>query len=198
MNNEENKDENFYRCLYCEAVFDTEEERDAHTFEKHMDTVEQKLSEITEKLSKVAEDHKEVIYNWKNQKRKEFLLQIASENPRLLHEIQTSPHADEMLDKMVEEDIFKRALRTETLSSFDAMWLKHPKFEEVYQASRSKPKHEPKTGDSTGQSEEFFESPDAMIDSTQRTNKREDLSDEDKQKQKALLILTSLLRKRKA
>ncbi len=119
-----------------------------------MDAVEEKLGEISE----LAQEHKQTIQEWKDEKRKEFLLKISQERPQLLHEIQCSPHADEMLDKMVAEDLFKRALRTETLSSFDVMWLRHPRFEEIYKASREKPEHQPQTGDSTGQSEEFFES----------------------------------------
>lgn len=192
MNNENEIEENYHQCLYCGATFDTEEERDSHTFEKHMNAVEEKLSQIRN----IAEEHKETIQEWKDQKKKELLLKIATENPRLLHELQVSPHADEMLDKMISEDLFKKALKVETLSSFDAIWLRHPKFEAIYKAERDKPKHQPRTGDSTGQTEEFFESPDAMISTTQRTNTRENLSEEDRHRKQMVLVLTALLRKR--
>lgn len=149
-------EENYYSCLYCGATFDTEEERDSHTFEKHMDTVEQKLREISE----LAEEHKETIDNWRDQKRKEFLLKISQERPQLLHEIQCSTHGEEMLDRMVEEDLFKRALKVKTLSSFEAMWLKHPKFEEVYEAEKRRLQYPYEHEDrSTGQSEETIEIP---------------------------------------
>lgn len=155
-------EENYYSCLYCGATFDTEEERDSHTFEKHMDTVEQKLREISE----LAEKHSETIDNWRDQKRKEFLLKISQERPQLLHEIQCSTHGEEMLDRMVEEDLFKRALKVKTLSSFDAMWLKHPKFEEVYEAEKNRQKSQEEytyehKDESTGQDEQTFEIPES-------------------------------------
>jgi len=197
-NENEETEENFYVCMYCHALFDDENQRDEHVFKSHMHEVEQKLSEIAN-LAQQPE-HKQTIQEWKDEKRKELLLKISQERPQLLHEIQTSPHADEMIDKMIEEDLFKKALKTETLSSFDAMWLRHPKFEEIYRASREKPEHQPQTGDSTGQTEEFFESPQSMIDKTKSTNIRgkESLSEEDMKKKHLVLILYSLLRKRKS
>jgi uncharacterized C2H2 Zn-finger protein len=194
MNNEnEEIEENFYSCQYCSMTFDNSDQRDEHVFQSHMHEVEEKLGQIRN----IAEEHSETISEWKAEKKKELLLKIATERPQLLHEIQTSPHADEMLDKMVSEDLFKRALKTNTLSSFDAMWIQHPRFEEIYRASREKPEHQPQSGDSTGQTEEFFESPDAMISTTKGTNVRENLSEEDMKKKQLVLILYSLLRKRK-
>lgn len=208
---DENEDENFYACPHCGATFDDPDSRDAHVFEQHMDLVEQKLREISE----LAQEHRQTIQEWKDEKKKELLLKIATENPRLLHEIQVSPHADEMLDKMVAEDLFKRALRTETLSSFDAMWLRHPRFEEIYRASREKPEHQPQTGDSTGQSEEYFEipkSPEAekVLEKETPINRvsfrhgklileplSKDSFEELSNKDKSLMILYSLLRKKK-
>jgi len=193
MNNEEETEENYYQCLYCGDTFDTEEERDAHTFENHMNAVEQKLREISE----LAQEHSQTIQEWKDEKRRELLLKISQERPQLLHEIQCSPHGDEILNREVEMELLRKALKTNTLTSFDAMWIKHPKFEEIYRADREKPEHQPQTGQSTGQEEEFFESPDAMIGSTKRTNVKENLTDEDRQKKQMVLVLTALLRKRK-
>jgi hypothetical protein len=195
MNNEDEIEENYYQCLYCGATFDSEDERDSHTFEKHMDAVEEKLSQIRN----IAEENKETIENWKDAKKKELLLKIATERPSLLHIIQTSPHSDEMLDKEIEMDLFKRALHTNSLDSFSAMWIRHPKFEEIYRASRSKPEHQPQTGDSTSQDEQFFESPNAMIDTTKTTNIRgkENLTEDEIKKKQLVLILYSLLRKQK-
>lgn len=193
MHNEEEGEENYYQCLYCGATFDSEEERDSHTFEQHLSEVEEKLSQIRN----IAQENKETIENWKDAKKKELLLKIATERPQLLHIIQTSPHSEEMLAKEIEMDLWKRSLHTNSLDSFSAMWIRHPRFEEIYRASREKPEHQPQTGDSTGQSEEFFESPDAMIDTTKRTNTRENLSDEDKERMKVLLILNALMRRKK-
>jgi uncharacterized C2H2 Zn-finger protein len=194
MNNEnEEIEENFYSCQYCSMTFDSSDQRDEHVFQSHMHEVEEKLGQIRN----IAEEHSETISEWKAEKKKELLLRIAKERPQLLHEIQCSPHSDEMLNKEIEMDLLKRALRTNTLSSFDAMWIRHPKFEEIYKASREKPEHQPQTGQSTGQDEEFFESPDAMIDTTKRTNVRENLSEEDRERMKVLLILNALMRKQK-
>jgi hypothetical protein len=197
-----------------------------------MDAVEQKLREISE----LAQEHSQTIQEWKDEKRKELLLKISQERPQLLHEIQTSPHADEMLDKMVAEDLFKRALKVKTLSSFDAMWLKHPKFDEVYQAEKNRQKSQEEyhpyehKDQSTGQDEQTFEIPESpeakkVLDKKTPVNKvsfkdgklilepeyeperlprnvikyagnREDLSDEDRQRLKTLLILQALMRKR--
>jgi hypothetical protein len=209
MNNEE--EENYYPCQYCGAMYDSEDERDNHIFEKHMDAVEQKLSE----MRNIAESNRETITSWKDEKRKEFLLKISQERPQLLHEIQCSPHSEEMLDKMVEEDLFKRALKIETLSSFDAMWLKHPRFEEIYKASRDKPEHQPQTGDSTGQSEQTIpmpESPEAkkILEKEYPVNKvsfrsgklvlepmSKDSIEQLSEKDKSIMILYSLLRNKK-
>ncbi|MCJ7630834.1 hypothetical protein MUP77_00300 [Candidatus Bathyarchaeota archaeon] len=195
MNNEnEEIEENFYSCQYCSMTFDSSDQRDEHVFQSHMHEVQERLSQIRT----IAEENKETISEWKAERKKELLLKIATERPQLLHEIQTSPHADEMLDKEIEMDLFKRALHTNSLDSFSAMWIQHPRFEEIYRASIQKPAHEPRSGDSTGQTEEFFESPDAMIDTTKRTNVKENLSDEQRNRQKLVLILTALMRKRKA
>jgi hypothetical protein len=191
MTNE--NEENFYQCPYCKATYDDPDSRDDHVFQNHMDMVEQKLSEI----SKIGEEHSQTIQEWRDSKKRELLLKISQEQPQLLHILQTSPESESMLEKMVSEDLFKKALKVETLSSFDAMWLRHPKFEEIYKASREKPEHQPQSGQSTGQDEQFFESPDAMIDTTKRTNTRENLSDEDRERMKILLILNALMRKQK-
>jgi len=185
--------ENVYECQYCHLTFDSSEELEDHVLSIHYREVEQNLS----KIKTIAEEHKETIQEWKDQKKKELLLKIARDNPRLLHEIQVSPHSDEMLDKEVEMELFKRALHTNSLDSFSAMWIRHPKFEEIYKASREKPEHQPQTGDSTGQSEEFFESPDKMIDSTEGTNTRENLSNEDKKKLELIKVLFALTRRQK-
>jgi hypothetical protein len=98
---------------------------------------------------------------------------------------------------MIQESLFKESLRANTASRFDLLWLQSPHFEEVYRASREKPAHQPQTGDSTGQTEEFFESPDSMISTTGRTNTKENLGEEDRHRKQMVLVLTALLRKRK-
>lgn len=209
------EEENYYACLYCGATFDTEEERDNHTFEKHMTEVEEKLSQIRT----IAEEHSETIQEWKDAKRKELLLKIATERPQLLHEIQTSVHGSEILDHEVEMELLRKALSTNSLDSFSAMWIRHPKFEEIYKASREKPEHEPQTGDSTGQSEQTIEMPESpeakkVLERETPVNKvsfrdgrliihplskdakgmsLESLSDKDK----SLLILYSLMRRKR-
>jgi hypothetical protein len=193
MNNENEEIENCFTCQYCNLPFDSSESRDDHVLSTHYKEVEESLNRIRN----VASENAETIESWKDSKKKELLLKIATERPQLLHIIQTSPHSDEMLNSEVEMELLRHALRTNTLSSFDAMWLKSPKFQEVYEAERSKPKHQPQSGDSTGQTEEFFESPDAMIDTTKRTNVKENLSDEQRNRQKLMLILTALMRKQK-
>jgi hypothetical protein len=159
-----------------------------------MRQVEERLS----KIQSIGEEHKQTIQDWKDEKRKKLLLKIATERPQLLHEIQCSVHGEDILNREVEMELLRKALKTNTLSSFDAMWLRHPKFEEVYKASREKPEHQPQSGQSTGQDEQFFESPDKMIDTTQRTNKRENLSEEDRHRKQMVLVLTALLRKKKS
>jgi hypothetical protein len=183
----------WYQCFYCSDIFEDEESRETHIFENHMDEVDEKLSQI----QSIAQENSQTLQEWKNEKKKELLLKIATENPRLLHEIQVSPHSDEMLDKEVEMELFKKALHTNSLDSFSAMWLRHPKFEEISKAERSKPKHEARSGQSTGQDETFYESPDAMIDTTKRTNTRENLSEEDMKKLQLVKILFSIMRNQK-
>lgn len=193
MNNEEIEEENCFTCQYCSLSFDSSEERDDHVLQTHYREVEERLNRIRN----VASENAETIKSWKDAKKKELLLEIATQRPALLHILQTSPHSDEMLDKEIEMDLFKRALHTNSLDSFSAMWIRHPKFEEIYRASRSKPEHEPRSGDSTGQTETFFESPDAMIDTTKRTNTRENLSEEDRHRKQMILVLTALMRRKK-
>jgi hypothetical protein len=155
-------EENCFECQYCNLTFDSSDERDNHVFSTHYKEVEDNLA----KIQHIAEEpsNKQTIQEWKDEKRKELLLKIATERPQLLHEIQTSPHADEMLSKLIEMDLFKQALRVETLSSFDAMWLKHPRFEEFYRASKEKPKHY--SDPQSGQSEQTIpiDSPSAEAD----------------------------------
>lgn len=188
----EETEENTFECQYCHLTFDSPDERDNHVLSCHYEQVSENLA----KIRTIAEEHSDTIASWRDSKRKELLLKIATENPRLLHEIQGT-HGDEILDKMIEESLFKEALRANTASRFDLLWLQSPHFEEVYQASRSKPKHEPQTGQSTGQSEEFFESPDKMIDTTKRTNMKENLSEEDRKKLELVKILFSIMRNQK-
>jgi hypothetical protein len=202
-------EENYYECLYCGATFDTEEERDAHTFEKHMDAVEEKLGEISE----LAQEHKQTIQEWKDEKRKEILSRLSQENPQALRMIQNSPHSDEMLNKLIEMDLFKLALRTQTLNS-DIVWIKSPHFEEVYEAERRKPKHynDPQSGQSeqtipidspndpakkvletaTPINRVSFKSGKLILQPLSKDS-LEQLSDKDK----SLMILYSLLRKKK-
>lgn len=228
MNNDEDEiiEENFYSCLYCEATFDTEDERDDHTFRMHMNEVEEKLGQIRN----IAEENKETISEWKAEKKKELLLKIATERPQLLHEIQTSPHSDEMLDKMVEEELFKTALNTKTLSSFDLMWIRHPKFEEVYRATKYDYKQSHQPDADSGQSDTTIPEPsspeaekvlqkktpvnivsfqngkliltpeyepDRLPRNTKYAGNREDLSESDRKKMEMVIVLQALLRRKK-
>lgn len=229
---EEFKKTGEFSCPFClRTDFECLEDLAQHIEIDH----KYEIQETEEGLSKIAKENKEVLENWVTERKRELLLEIAEKNPRLLHEIQVSPHADEMLDKMVSEDLFKRALKVKTLSSFDAMWLKHPKFDEVYQAEKNRQKsqeeytYEHKDG-STGQDEQTFEIPESpeakkALDKKTPVNKvsfkdgklvltpeyeperlprnvikytgnREDLSDEDRQRLKTLLILQALMRKK--
>jgi hypothetical protein len=224
---EEIIEENFYSCLYCGAIFDTEDERDDHTFRMHMNEVEEKLSEIRS----IGEQHSETISEWKAEKKKELLLRIATERPQLLHEIQCSPHSDEMLDKMVEEELFKTALNTKTLSSFDLMWIRHPKFEEVYKATKYDYKQSHQPDAVSGQSDTTIPEPDSpsadkklrektpvnivtfkdgkliltpeyepdrLPRNVKYAGNRENLSEEDRHKMEMILVLQALLRKKKS
>jgi hypothetical protein len=123
MSNEE-IEENYYECLYCGATFDTEEERDSHTFEKHLDKVQEKLDEI----KKIAEETKEVRDSWKEDMKFGILEKLAREQPQRLYEIRIHP---EILDKMVEEELFKMALRVKMPSKFDLLWMQDPNFDKV-------------------------------------------------------------------
>jgi len=161
----------YYQCFYCSKIFGSEQERETHIYENHIDVVEQKLQEISE-LAQEPE-HKQTIQEWKNEKTKELLLKISRENPKLLHELQGT-HGDEILEKMLSEELFKMALRTETLSSFDAMWLKHPKFEEI-------------------KAEKDNEKQERILE----TNATEEDTEDKRKKRELVMILTSLMRKKK-
>jgi hypothetical protein len=227
MNNEDEIEENYYQCLYCGCTFDSEDQRDDHTFRNHMREVEEKLGQIRS----IGEENKETISEWKAEKKKELLLRIATERPQLLHEIQCSPHSDEMLDKMIEEELFKTALKTKTLSSFDLMWIRHPKFEEVYKATKYdyKQSHQPDAVSgqsdttipepSSPEAERVLEKktpvnivsfkdgkliltpeyePDRLPRNVKYAGNRENLSEEDRHKMEMILVLQALLRKKKS
>lgn len=204
---QDENEENFYVCPHCEATFDTEDERDNHVFKNHMDTVEQKLREISE----LAQEHKQTLQEWKDSKKKELLLKIASENPQKLKEFQGT-HGEELMERELEMSLFKEALKTNTLNSFDLMWIRHPQFEEIYKSTKEKPAHQPQSGDSTGQIEETIPMPehsplpkDVPINKVSfRSGKlilepmSKDSNEQLSEKDKALMILYSLLRKKKS
>jgi hypothetical protein len=203
------ENENTFTCQYCGLTYDSEEELENHVLSMHYEEVEQKLS----KIQNIARENPETIEKWKNDKKKEFLLKIAENHPQTLHIIQTSPHSEEMLDKMVQEELFKEALRTNTASSFDLMWLKDSKFQEIYDQEKKKKKTEQypypyehkydeedneHRDESTGQSETFWKDPQDMIEETEVTNVRENLSDnEDMKKRQLVKILFALTRDKK-
>lgn len=190
---EEFKKTGEFSCPFClRTDFECLEDLAQHIEIDH----QYEIQETEEGLSKIAKENKEVLENWVTERKRELLLEIAEENPRLLHEIQGT-HGDEIIDREIEMDLFKKALKTNTLSSFDAMWIQHPRFEEIYRATREKPEHKPDP--QSGQTEEYFESPDAMIATTKTTNIRgkETLSEEDKARRKMVLVLTALLRNKK-
>lgn len=174
-NNEEIEETNSYECMYCHLTFDSGDERDNHVLSTHYAQVEEKLS----KIRTIAQNHEQTIENWKDKKRKEFLLKISQERPQLLHILQTSPNSESILDKEVEMELLRTALKTNSLSSFDAMWLKSDKLQKALEDSKE---------------ETIQPIPDL-------TRKEESLSDnqsdESKNKQKMVLILYSLMRHRK-
>jgi hypothetical protein len=123
MSNEE-IEENYYECQYCHATFDSEDERDNHVFEKHMDKVEEGLNEIRH----IAEENKEVRGSWRETLKTEILEQLAKEQPQRLYEIRIHP---EILDKMLEERIFKMALKCKMPNKFDLLCMQDPNFDKV-------------------------------------------------------------------
>jgi len=182
------------------------------------------IQETEEGLSKVAKENKEVLENWVTERKREVLEKAYDENPSLF---ELYIKDDMALEKAVRDSIWKESLKYHNLSSFDAKQMDSLVYRgscpdgyslvEVegrkmcipqsvlnaynqYKAEKYdyKEAHKPQSGQSTGQTEEFFESPDAMISTTQRTNTRENLSEEDRHRKELLLVLTALMRKRKS
>jgi hypothetical protein len=123
MSNEE-IEENYYQCQYCGDFFDSEDARDNHVFQVHMDKVEEGLAEIR----RIGEEHKEVIGSWKEKMKIEILEELSREQPQRLYEIRIHP---EILDKIVEERIFKMALKCKMPNKFDLLCMQDPNFDKV-------------------------------------------------------------------
>lgn len=179
--NEETIEENYFECLYCGLTFDSEEARDNHTFEKHLRQVEEKLSQIRN-ISE-SKENKETIEGWKEKMKKKLLLKISTENPRLLREMVSSPHSDEMLEHECQMELLRMALKTDQLDSLSAMYIQSPHFAELYEAQKKK--HE----DATDQSEVVFEIPNA--------EHHENLSQDDRHKMEMVKVLHALTRHKK-
>jgi hypothetical protein len=157
-------------------------------------------------------------------------LKLAETNPQALRVISNSPNSTEMLDKILEMNLLRLSLRTESLPS-DIVWIKSKHFEQARKMSEEEKVYGNKDDESTGQSEQTFEIPESpeakkvlekatpvnsvsfhdgklvetkifeperLPRNTKYAGNREDLSQEDKDRRKLLLILTSLMRKRKA
>lgn len=211
--NSENENEQEYECLYCGLVFfgqDAENKRDDHTFRCHLQAVEQNLA----KIKAIAEkpENALTIQEWKDSKKKEILLKLSQENPQALRVIMNSPESDSMISNLIEMDLLKLALRTETLSS-DIIWMKSPHFEEE---SEEEKVYEHKDMEESGQSEQTIE-----IDSPNEPAKKvlekanpinrvsfksgklilqpltEDSIEELSDKDKSLMILHSIMRSKK-
>jgi hypothetical protein len=201
----------YYECFYCTAIFQSESERETHIFENHQSEVQEKLGEIRSIAEKP--ENAQTIQEWKDSKKKSILLNLSQENPQALRTIMTSPESDEMIDKLIEMDLLKLALRTQTLSS-DIIWMKSPRFEEARKKTEEEKTYEHKD-ESTGQSEQTFEIPESpeakkVLEKATPINRvsfksgklilqplskdsLEQLSDKDK----SLLILYSLMRHQK-
>jgi len=103
-------------CPICGIFFD-----DIDMLTQHFDCDHQELDETLSNLSELAEENKETIDNWLESKKKELLLKIAKEEPERMHSIEMHP---EELDKVVMDEIWKSAIKTERLSKFDRMWTR--------------------------------------------------------------------------
>lgn len=117
---------NCFECGYCHDIFDSEEERDAHVFQVHSKEVERDLANI-ERLSK---EHEETITNFKEKLEIEILEKLAKENPRMLYDIRMDV-SGKLMDKLIEEELFKKSLRCRMPSKFDLMWTQDPNFEKA-------------------------------------------------------------------
>jgi hypothetical protein len=101
-------------CPYCFKDFASESD-----LIQHMEIDEgQNMEKDAEKLTKIVIENKDTLDAWKQQKKKELLLQA---HPTLLREIQKDP---KLLDQLVSKHLFKEAiLRGKPESSLDRMIL---------------------------------------------------------------------------
>jgi uncharacterized Zn finger protein (UPF0148 family) len=81
------------------------------------------IEDAKEKLSNVVDDpqNKETIEIWKEQKRKELLMDLSKNDPQLFHAIVHSPDdiADKLIEKELNNRIFRQALKYQGLTSFE-------------------------------------------------------------------------------
>jgi hypothetical protein len=102
------------QCRICGEMFQNWEEMSSHWEERHGE-----LEDLTEELSQIAKTNIKTLDDFKIQKAKEILLK----NPKLLYEMRNSPHGKDILNKMVEGEVFKEALRIDMPSKLDFMVL---------------------------------------------------------------------------
>jgi uncharacterized C2H2 Zn-finger protein len=118
------KTEEGLSCPFCGRIYENEDLFFEHISVDHRYQIEQE----GEKLENLAEEHKETLKEWIEQKKYEVLERVAKSNPRMLHEIRLHP---EILDKMVQEEIFKMSLLSRMPNKFDLMWTQDPNWDKV-------------------------------------------------------------------
>lgn len=124
MSENEEIEENYFECQYCHCTFDSEDERDNHVFQVHMNEVQEKLSQIRD----IAKSEEKTLGSWREKLKLEILEEIARDQPQRLYSIRIHP---EQLEKLCDERIFKMALRTKMPNSFDLMWMKDKNWDRI-------------------------------------------------------------------
>lgn len=100
------------QCRICGAMLQSWEEMSSHWEESHTE-----LEDLTVELTQIAKTNFKTLDDFKTAKAKEILLK----NPKLLYEMRNSTHGKEILNKMVDAEVFKEALKVEQLSKLDFM-----------------------------------------------------------------------------